>query len=722
MSDTDDATLRQFKAWFKADREHSAKWRESAAEDFAFLAGEQYTDEEKRILKEQLRPIVTFNRTHPIINSISGMEITNRQEVKYFPREEGDAKANELLTEGAKWFRDQADADDEDSTAFLDSCVCGVGCTETTLDYDEDEEGAPTMEAVNPLETYWDKGARQKNLADRQRDWRVRKIPRARAMEMFPDADPDELDAAWANAEHDEDEAETQEDARKYEDEGENFERDQEDVTIVHLQYKKRVPVYVVAGVSKELSADDFAKAKKRFEEVGVRLAFTRKMNTVVRNVFIGSEILQKEADALCKKHFSRQFVTAYREHKTGLFYGLMRLMKDPQRWANKWMSQALHILNSNAKGGLLMEKDATDDQRKFEKDWARPDKINWVNEGALIAGKIKEKGQTAMPAGFFQMMEFAIQSVRDVTGISVELLGMREANQAASLEYQRKQAGMTIVAPLFDNLKRYRRDHGKLMLYIIQNYLADGRLVRIVGDGGAQYVPLALKADLKYDIIVDDQPNSPDQKMMVWNQLMPLMPNLPPQIQLALVEYAPLPTSVIEKIKAAAATIGQQPNPEQQRVEMEGKAKEAELALRSKELDQKAQDSQARNTLEAAKLLQGHQQMGLEHQKMMHASAEGEAGRKHEMGKNLVAQGLPPDYSHERENQKFAMLMAEMGASREQTAQMLQVLSQQTNGVAQAIAQLSASQDRATAAQLAPKRVIKDKSGSPVGIETIAA
>src|SRR5215207_10583165 len=99
MSDEPDTQLRQFKAWFKADREHSAKWRKDAMEDFEFLAGEQWTETEKAALKEQLRPIITFNRTHPIINSISGMEIVNRQEVKYFPREAGDAKANELLTE-----------------------------------------------------------------------------------------------------------------------------------------------------------------------------------------------------------------------------------------------------------------------------------------------------------------------------------------------------------------------------------------------------------------------------------------------------------------------------------------------------------------------------------------------------------------------------------------------------------------------------------------------
>jgi hypothetical protein len=542
-------------------------------------------------IKDELRPIITFNRTHPIINSISGMEIVNRQEVKYFPREEGDAKANEILTEGAKWFRDQADADDEDSDAFLDSAVCGMGWTETTLDMEEDEEGNPTMAAVNPLEMYWDKAARQKNVADAERLWRVRQIPIARVKEMFPGKDPGDFDAKWAKADSDDADDETQEEANRYGDDSDSeADNDQDTVTVVHLQYKSRVPVFMVAnqmgGPSTEVTSAQLKDLQKRADAIGMPIATTKKMKLVVKNVFIGANILQA-GDALCKTHFSFTCVTAYREHATGTFYGLMRLMKDPQRWANKWMSQALHILNSNAKGGLLAEKGVTDDQRKFEKDWARTDKITWVEDGSLTGNKkVQEKGQTNMPAGFFQMMEFAIQSVRDVTGISVELLGMREATQAASLEQQRKQAGMTIIAPLFDNLKRYRRDHGKLMLYIIQKYLADGRLVRIVGKQGAQYVPLALKQDARYDIIVDDQPNSPDQKMQIWQSLVQIMPLLPPQIQLALVDYAPLPTSVIEKIKEAAAGLqqNQQPNPAMAKVQVDAKAKEGQLQLQAQQ------------------------------------------------------------------------------------------------------------------------------------------
>jgi hypothetical protein len=57
------------------------------------------------------------------------------------------------------------------------------------------------------------------------------------------------------------------------------------------------------------------------------------------------------------------------------------------------------------------------------------------------------------------------------------------EAGQNAQpgiLEAQRKQAAMTILAILFDSLRRFRKQVGPIRLCLIQNFLADGRLIRI--------------------------------------------------------------------------------------------------------------------------------------------------------------------------------------------------------------------------------------------------
>jgi len=602
-----DIELRKFQRWFRRDREHSNNWREEAKEDYDFVAGEQWSQEDQNLLKDQLRPCITFNRIDPLIRSVSGEQINNAQEVRYIPREEGDVKANEYLTSAAEWLRDQCDADDEESDAFWDAAVCGMGWTESRLSDDDPEEPMPIVDRVDPLEMFWDCDARKRNLIDNRRVWRVREMPSESAQRMFPDAVKSDLDATWAR---DDGTTGTVKDDRERDYErdkdtdGEGYDDDQP-VTIVHCEWWETEPYIKVAvppalalvmeGVgpdgTMDMAPEEFDGVKERLIELagGEPIRSVKLQRKVFKRAFLGRTIL-KEGPSPCPDHFSFNCITAFRNRNKGTWYGLVRAMKDPQRWANKWLSQTLHIMNSNAKGGIVAERGITEDHRKFETDYAKPDSVHWVEDGTLGQyPKLQPKQVAQFPAGFFQLMTFAISSVRDVAGINLEMMGMREANQPASLEYQRRQAGVTILAQLFRSLRRYHRNQGKVLLYFIQHRLSPKQLVRIIGENGEKsYQPLevvrAMKgADVKYDIIVDEGPSSPNQRERVWSMIGEKFWDLPPQIQLALLKYSPFPLSVVEEVRKAAEQASQGPAAQlaERMGQLEAALKEVEIQLK---------------------------------------------------------------------------------------------------------------------------------------------
>jgi hypothetical protein len=117
-----DALFSKLKRNVKADYNSKGRvnWRKEAREDFDFHAGEQLNEDDKAILQDAKRPIVIFNRVGTTVDSVSGQEVGNRQEVQFLPRRQGVVKKNELLTSAAKWFRQQCDAEDEESDAFRD--------------------------------------------------------------------------------------------------------------------------------------------------------------------------------------------------------------------------------------------------------------------------------------------------------------------------------------------------------------------------------------------------------------------------------------------------------------------------------------------------------------------------------------------------------------------------------------------------------------------------
>lgn len=549
---------------FSMDSAHSQKWRTEARKEFDFVANRQWENADKSDLEAAGRVAITFNRTLAIIKSVAGIEINGRHEIAYLPRNNStdSAEINEMLTEASNWMAEGCDAEDEQSDAFQDCSICGMGWTEMRLEFEEDPDGKYIEERIDPLEMAWDSSARAKNLTDARRIWRVRKMLLSEARERFPDVPDVDLDAAWARRMgHMTDPAKPVEERLQR---LENLTRDYDpktEVHIVHAQWYERETYWRVIDPAApnekpmEMTPYEFERLNARYKVLQRPLIALELKRRVYKQAFLGGSILGGVTPAPAGDRFTFQCITGERDRNEGVWFGLVRLMKDPQMWANKWLSQSLHILNSTAKGGILAEEDAFVDQREAEETYAMPDAITWVRKEAIQKGKIMQKPGGGIPTAYINLLQFAISSIRDVVGINLELLGMRDVNQPGILEAQRKQAAMTILATLFDSLRRYRKQVGRVRLFFIQNYLADGRWIRINGPDGYKFQQLLRDKTLgTYDVVIDDAPTSPNQKEKSWGIIQMMLPAirdlLTPELIVLILEYSPLPAKLINSLK----------------------------------------------------------------------------------------------------------------------------------------------------------------------------
>ena len=580
-----DEILSQFNRHHAEADRHQRAWRSDTRKLYQFRAGHQWSKDDSDLMTESKRPMVVFNLADKYVDAITGLQINNRQEPKYMPRELGDARVNEVYTSAVKWCRDLSEAEDEETHAFGDLIWCGMGWIEHSVD-DMDDDTVVRQDRVDPLEMLWDPRARKKNLVDRRYQIRIKRASieeyEELAGEKYSVEDSSGASSGVTSFLLDDDEPHVTLEPPDYPSDGDGVGTTQaNNIYIADYQWLERVKKYKVTSSlgTKVFNDEEWAALKPQMDkakEVDPSLSYTEeKINGTryFRAKICKGKVLR--ADEL-PVGFTFEAMTGKSDRALNTWYGLGRGIEDPQKWVNKFFSSMIYQLAVNPKGGIIAEEDAFEDADEAKKTWANPSEITIVRPGALTNKKIDTKPSSSYPVGMDRMMEFTVAIVPQIVGVNAELLGLTDKVQSGVLESQRKQGAIAMVAWAFDALRRYHKRSGKLMAELVREFMADGRLIRIVGQMQQQYVPLVRdKLAPKYDVIIDEAPTSVNMKERTWALLVDILPMalkvglpMPP----SLLDYTPLPQDLIDEWKEML-----KPKPE----DSEEQQKQKQLAMR---------------------------------------------------------------------------------------------------------------------------------------------
>jgi hypothetical protein len=570
LEDQREKVLRQFQTRFKQAKTHWKDWKDEARHLYDFIAGRQWSDEDMAKLTEEQRPIVTFNLAGKYMDAITGLQINNRQEIRYFPRTNGAAKVNELMTGAVAWCRDLSNMIDEETDGFYDATLTGLGWMEGYLDKDMVVEGVAAGRRVDNMEMLADPSARQRNLEDAKFVIRDRLMDHDEYEELFGEY-AETYDTE--NPAVDEKAADIDEDVGiqvipSPHDYGDSTGDKGERVTkgkcpVQDYQYWVREKRFIVkhetAG-QRELKEEEYAAQKEQLD-VLIQNREPIQVSVVMKKVYYRAYFSKGKmgpfGESPYQEGFTYHAITGKRDRNKRTWYGIGRAMIDSQNWTNKFFSTILYCLVTGAKGGLMAEEGAFKDARKAESEWSNPNSITWLKQGSLTGGngpKVIPKPVASYPAGLDRLMEFTVSSMPNILGMSPELMGLQDKVQSGVLEAQRKQSAMAIIAWAFDAMRRYYRSMGRQMARYVCDYMPEGMLVKINGPESAEYVPLVKsQLGLTFDVIVDEAPTSTNMRERVWTVIETLVPQLlqagiaiPPEV----IDYAPLPADLQQKWK----------------------------------------------------------------------------------------------------------------------------------------------------------------------------
>lgn len=534
----------------------NVNWRESEVrENYGLFEGRQWTEEATERQIKNSMPLLTINRTLPVIEAISGFEIQNRLQINYIPRimDAPQMNYNDIMNNVVRYIEQNTKAYAKYSTAFKDMLICGVGATDTVIDYDNNPDGEVIVERVFPAFLFWDPAARAKNLKDADYVVRLKVMNREAikeiyGVEYFDDVYSSALDARLLEYFSSVLAVKTLGVVYEYQwREKEPIYRVQNPFLEINMEIlapEVQMSLMAIAeGMADEFefspdmdgmftvkSKSDLNSIKEFFGDLGIELKETRQHQYKYYRAIITGNKVVKKAENFTQTGFSIRFMTGQFSELTQEYYGLVRGCRDPQRMLNQTVSDFVGFLQTIPKGGVEIEADAVDDIKAFIDTYTKARQVTVYNPGGLM--KSRPKQTPPIPAGIQEMISYADSQIMSVCGVTPELMGMMDSKEMNTSFYKQQiKQGLTTLSTYFDAKREFLESQAELYTDCVRILAenCEGRIIRnITGAESAPFMALTQdKIAAEYDIIVDELPINDDVNQETFNKLIELQTQL---------------------------------------------------------------------------------------------------------------------------------------------------------------------------------------------------
>lgn len=451
--------------------------RQRAAEDFEFVAGEQWPEEIERERMVDGRPCLTINRLPQFISQVTNDARQNKPGIKIRPKDgkEETAKVFEGLV---RQIESESHADHAYITALEHAATGGFGYWRVMTEYSDDtawEQDIRIKRIINPFSVYWDPNATEYDRSDAE--WCF--VGQWMTKESFEAKYPDHTPSNWDD---------TDEQSMHW----------LSDDSVRVVEYWVKTPITKQIGLTKDgetvnLTADDGSK----IEYPKGKIVKTRTVNThKVEQYVLSSHAVLSGPNKWEGKYIPIVPVLGAEEYVDGeiRLRSVIRYAKDPQRQYNYWQSQITEKIALSPRSPFVGTAEMF---KGYEDLWDRANTENFAYlpfnaDPKAPGGKPERQQPAAMNQAELAQSETAVEDMKATTGIYDASLGNKSNEVSGVAINARKQQGETATYNWIDNLSRSIEHCGRILIDLIPRIYDTQRTVRIEGDDGtAQQTPI---------------------------------------------------------------------------------------------------------------------------------------------------------------------------------------------------------------------------------------
>lgn len=484
---------RRLLEWYTQERERQSTNRFQMALDEDYYDNLQWSQDEADEIRDRGQVALVYNLCKPVIDWMIGTEKRMRVDAKVLPREESDVDGAEVKTKLLKYLQDVNKTEFATSHAFAEAIKAGLGWLEDGIRDD------PSKELLFSRQESWrniihDSTAIERDITDARYLFRVKWLDLDVAQAYFPER-AEKMRSAAVSADlygNDQDE--------EFWYLGQNFQaRDEqgniigrrtyvsdvfvnnrrERVKLFECWYREPATVQMVSGGQHDGQKFDVANQDMHDAVLSGGASLYSRVEMRVRcAIMTEADLISDQESPYRHNRFPFTPIWCYRRARDNAPYGAIRSIRDPQDDYNKRMSKAQYILATTR---VIMDEGAVEDVEVLRDEVARPDSVIEKRKGyALDISR-----DTQLAEEHIMLMDRASAMINNVGGVTQENLG-RDTNATSGKAILAKQdQGSVSTAEPYDNLRFARQNAGEIRLSLIEQYMNQPKVLRIVGNKG---------------------------------------------------------------------------------------------------------------------------------------------------------------------------------------------------------------------------------------------
>lgn len=460
----------------------------------AYYQGEQWDAEDVAMLDAEGRPALTINTILPTVNTVLGEQSTRRADVQFKPRRSGSSEVAHTLTKLYMQIADNNKLDWVEQQVFADGLIMdGRGYFDVRMDFSDHVEGEVRIKALDPLDVVLDPDAKDYDPKTWNEFYYTRWMTLDDIEEMYGREEADRLRFIAENGNtFGRDSVEYSEtrygDTDDVDDflgttiHGEDEYRTVKALRVIERQHRKvtRVDCFVDPNTGDQREVPEAwsdRKTKKFAKEYGLNI-YSKTKKKVRWTVTCDKVVLHDD----WSPYNDFTIVPYFAYFRRGRPFGMVRNLLSPQEQLNKIASQELHIVNTTANSGWVVESGSLTNMQAedLEEHGAETGLVLEYNRGSSPPAKIQPN---QIPTGLDRISQKAAANIKSISGVNDSMLGTDGAEVSGIAIQAKQNRGVIMIQVPLDNLRKTRQYLAEKILNLVQTFYTEERVIQITNE-----------------------------------------------------------------------------------------------------------------------------------------------------------------------------------------------------------------------------------------------